>query len=110
MKPKTPKPLEKYIQAQIMAYLNYRHIFAWVNKTQGTYNAKRGVFIKTQMKKGVSDILGILPDGRFMAIEVKRLGGKLSPEQETFLGDINKRGGLAFKADNVQVVADMLGV
>ncbi|GHT89395.1 hypothetical protein FACS1894137_18550 [Spirochaetia bacterium] len=45
--------------------------------------------------KGSSDILGILPGGRFLAIEVKAPGGRLSPEQKQFLAEIRELGGLA---------------
>jgi hypothetical protein len=45
--------------------------------------------------KGSSDILGCLPDGRFLAIEVKARSGYLSPEQKQFLAEIRGLGGLA---------------
>lgn len=106
--PKLPRPLEKDVQSAIMDYLTMAHIFAWVNKTQGTFNAQRGCFIKTKMKKGVSDILGVLPGGRFLAIEVKRPGEKMTPEQVQFVSDVNNRGGVAFTADNVKTVAEVL--
>lgn len=40
----------------------------------------------------------------FLAIEVKRPGGKLSPEQAAFLDDVNRAGGLGFKATSVEDV------
>jgi hypothetical protein len=55
---------------------------------------------------GVSDILGILPQtarladggeavfGVFLAVEVKRPGESLRPDQEAFLNDIRARGGI----------------
>jgi hypothetical protein len=46
-------------------------------------------------RKGSSDILGVLPDGRFMAVECKAPNGRLSPEQKQFLADIQKLGALA---------------
>jgi hypothetical protein len=45
--------------------------------------------------KGSSDIEGILPGGRFLAVEVKAPGGRLSPEQREFLERVRGLGGLA---------------
>jgi len=49
-------------------------------------------------EKGVSDIIGVLPGGRALAIEVKTRKGKLSEHQERFLERFRSAGGLAFVA------------
>jgi hypothetical protein len=59
-------------------------------------------------KRGVSDLLGCLPDGRMLAVEVKRLGGKASEEQKAFIADVGRCGGLAFIADSVDAVKSRL--
>ncbi len=41
---------------------------------------------------GVADILGILPGGRFLAIEVKTRRGRVSSRQKAFLKKVNDRG------------------
>ena len=46
-------------------------------------------------KLGSSDIIGVLPDGRFLAVEVKALKGRLSVEQAAFLDKIRGLGGVA---------------
>ncbi|MDR0474188.1 MAG: VRR-NUC domain-containing protein [Treponema sp.] len=47
-------------------------------------------------KVGSSDILGVLPDGRFLAVECKApKGGRLSPEQKRFLADVRELRALA---------------
>lgn len=53
--------------------------------------------------KGASDLLGIWR-GRFLAIEVKRPGGKLTDDQVRFLAMINQAGGVAFKAESIRDV------
>ena len=58
-------------------------------------------------KAGVSDILACIK-GRFVAIEVKRPGQKPSSLQINFIDAINKIGGFAFWADNLQDVKDKL--
>lgn len=102
--------LEADVQQSILDYLETMHIYAWRNQSQGTYDASIKTYrINKKFKKGVSDILGILKDGRLLAIEVKRTGIKKgSPEQHKFIDDINERGGLAFIADDLQTVVDKL--
>lgn len=83
--------------------MKYR-IFAWVNKNGGTWDPARKAFRAGQTIKGISDILGILPDGRFLAIEVKipNKGGqpksKPTDHQLWFLNEVNRNGGLGFVA------------
>ena len=61
--------------------------------------------------KGTSDIIGCLPDGRFLAIEakdgeVKRK--KTTPEQLEFIDRVNVAGGIAFVACNIDDVIQRL--
>jgi VRR-NUC domain len=49
-------------------------------------------------RRGVSDIIGITKDGRWVVTEVKTLNDTLSPDQITFLNDIKKAGGEAYIA------------
>lgn len=72
----------------------------WRNNTAGIYDINRKVFRKNPaLKKGVSDILGVIPgSGRLLAIEVKIGSDKLSPEQHLFLNDVRDRNGSAFVA------------
>lgn len=58
-------------------------------------------------KAGVSDILACVK-GRFVAIEVKKPGGRPSQLQLQFIDAINKIGGIAFIADNLDIVKDKL--
>lgn len=55
---------------------------------------------------GTSDILVCLNDGRFAAIEVKGENGRLTPLQEAFLEEIEKRHGVAILARSVKDVED----
>jgi hypothetical protein len=43
---------------------------------------------------GVSDIIGILPAGRFLAIEVKKDVGRQSKAQMVFEDEVRKKGGV----------------
>jgi hypothetical protein len=64
-------------------------------------------------KAGSSDILGILPGGRFIAVECKSSGGRLSDNQRKFLKEIEKMGGVAIVAksiDDIEKTFKRLGI
>jgi len=86
---------EKEITRAIRQYLKIRQIFHW-KEMQGLGS-----------HKGVADIIGIY-DGKFMAIEVKTLKGKLSDHQRTFLDAVKDEGGIAIVARSVDDVINAL--
>lgn len=57
---------------------------------------------------GSADLIGIAPDGRFLAVEVKVpesgswRAGRVSPEQRDFLAAVNAAGGLGGIARSVE--------
>jgi hypothetical protein len=97
---------EKELENKILGYLVNRGIFCFKVETQGTFDSRFGAYRKGSVYhiRGVSDICGILNDGRFLAIEVKTPTGRVSPEQTFFINKINKKGGLAFIARNIEDV------
>ena len=103
LKMKMPEPLEKEIQSAILEYLHARRIFCWKEHSAGIPIENGTRFMPIGLK-GKADILGVLPSGRFLAIEVKRPSGRLSPDQEDFLENINVNGGLAFVAKSIDDV------
>jgi hypothetical protein len=79
-----------------LRYLERRGFFAWNNPSGAVRIApERWVHFG---KKGSADILGCLPDGRFLAVETKAPHGRLSPEQSAFLEKIQGMGGIAVVA------------
>ena len=52
--------------------------------------------------KGGADLLGIAPDGRFLAVETKTAKGAVRPEQLTFIAAVQKAGGRAGVARSVE--------
>jgi len=92
---------ESEVLRQCIAYLYARRIFAWRNNT-GAAKTEDGRFVRFGLP-GASDILGILPGGKFLAVECKRSsGGKVSPQQQAFLDRIKKEGGVAIIATSVE--------
>lgn len=57
-----------------------------------------GPMAPLRKEEGSADLLGCLPGGRFLAVEVKAPGGRLSPEQQQFLAEVRGLGGLAVVA------------
>jgi hypothetical protein len=85
---KTP---EGSVKATCLRYLERRGIMAW-NHPSGAVQIRPGKFMSFGLK-GSSDILGLLPGGRFLAVECKAEHGRLSPEQRQFLADVKALGG-----------------
>ena len=107
---KKTKTLEADSLTEVLQALRTHHTVAWVRR-QNTGAAKvGGRFIKFGWA-GCTDLLGMLKDGRLLAVECKRLkGGKLSTEQAHFISMVNQFGGCAFVATNALDVFNNLGV
>lgn len=92
---------EQQLVNEIKHYLNAKGHLVWRNNsgvTRSTYTDKRGVRRDRMWRagfKGISDIIGIAADGRFIAIECKAGRNKATLFQEEFLHDIESRGGIA---------------
>jgi hypothetical protein len=94
---KQPKISEREITHSIRSLLNQFGI--WHFKHFGGLYAP----------KGIPDIIGIIPGtGKFIGIEVKVAGGRVSPEQERVLQNINDAGGIAFVAKDLETVIEKL--
>ena len=61
-----------------------------------------GRYFDTGLPKGFPDLFGFRSDGRIFFIEVKNETGKLRPEQEKFIEQMQKRGALAGVARSVE--------
>jgi len=57
---------------------------------------------------GSSDIIGIAPDGRFLAVEVKTATGKPTPEQIRFIDAVRLKGGIAGVCRSVEDALELL--
>jgi hypothetical protein len=84
---------EGRVKAACLRYLEKRGIKAW-NNPSGAVRIAPDRWLHFG-KKGSADILGILPGGRFLAVECKAPDGRLSLEQREFLTDIKALGGMA---------------
>lgn len=97
---------ESDVLSSCLRWLTYKGVWCW-RQNQGAIPLPGGGFRKFVGLKGVSDILGILPQkvevvgepgpvtfGNFLAVETKRQGEKLRPDQAEFLATVNRLGGV----------------
>src|SRR5437016_3713386 len=97
---------ESGVLSACLQWLQLRGVWCW-RQNQGAIPLPGGGFRRFCGLKGVSDILGILPQtvrvlgdaapvtfGNLLAVETKRPGEKLRPEQEEFLRRVNELGGI----------------
>ena len=90
----------------ILTFLAAHKIFVFRINTTGVYDAKRKKFrtLHGFSMKGVADILGMMPDGRFLAIEVKTKAGVQSFEQKHFEECVKKNNGIYILARSIDDV------
>ncbi len=97
---------ESEIQRAIHTYLDtLPSLYFWRNNT-GVGKA-HGFRVKFG-QVGSGDFLGILPDGRFLSIEVKSKTGSQSREQRTFQERIEASKGVYILARSVEDVVSRL--
>lgn len=90
---------ESTIVKRVMLEASKLGLRVWRNHTGGIKGID-GSFHRFGLCQGSSDIIGIAPGGRFIAIEVKKPGGRITPEQVIFTDFVNKMGGFAIIIDD----------
>lgn len=92
---------ESEILHECLSVLHELNIYVWRQNT-GAFKTPKGGFFRSS-HAGVSDIIGLLPNGRFLAVECKReKGGVVSEAQKNFLSQIDSNGGLAIVSNNAE--------
>lgn len=99
---------ESEILSSIIKYLYLKGIFVTRMHTQGVWDQNRKILRKNQSMKGVSDLIGLLPNGKFLAIEVKTEKGIVSSDQKAYLDSINKNNGIGIIARSLKDVEDFI--
>ena len=119
-----PRALESDIQTQIVDYLRAQQArgrIVWFARCNGgsvlsMHKGRRSFtrFYALYLRgaepahKGMADLHGMLPDGRYFALEVKRPGERATPEQQAFLAAVQAGGGLAEVVHGFEEVANVL--
>ena len=103
----SPRAKESLIQAQICQWLRAEQArgrvvwFCRVNGGLAQYGRQRIRNYVLHLRgakpvgKGYADLHGMLPGGRYFALEVKRPDETVTPEQATFLDAVRAGGGIA---------------
>lgn len=109
---KKPIPLEKVIQKQICEYLDKFKYFFWRSNNIpvfGMNNGGKKAFrsLPKHTPRGLPDII-VIYKGKFIALEVKRQGAKLRPEQAEFGTKCTLHGGFYYKVESLTQVQDIL--
>jgi len=102
--------LERDIVLACLELLKFRGVFAW-RQNQGAMKKRDSTgerTIRFTSINGVSDIIGVLRDGRFLAVECKRPGNGPTEEQSYFLDAVRRRGGIALIVYDVDDLAETL--
>lgn len=91
---------ESDIKRAIELYLKARGHLVIPYRTTGIKTATKG-WIPAR-RRGIADLLGLTREGKFFVCEVKRPGGRTTPEQEQFLESVRSCGCKAFVATSIQ--------
>lgn len=97
---------EANIQNDIMVAISQAGGMIWRNNT-GVLKDATGRPIKFGLCVGSSDLIGICPDGVFLAIEVKKANGRATEKQKTFVRNVIRQGG---RAGIARTVDDALNI
>ena len=85
---------EQDIQRLIMLALSEAGCLIFRNNVGVLKNAA-GIPIRFGLAVGSSDLIGLTPTGRFLAVEIKTPTGKATTEQLRFIEAVRARGGIA---------------
>lgn len=102
------KVLEKDIENACLEYLFLQSYGTfWKNESTGVYDTNRKTFRKKVNRfsiNGVSDVLGVLKNGKFVAIEIKtpQRRNNVSAPQQDFINMVTGNNGYAFVVTSVQ--------
>jgi hypothetical protein len=92
---------EKDVLAELLRWLSLKGVFCWRNNS-GAGTLRSGHFVRFGAP-GSADILGLLsPSGRFLAVEVKRPGGRPTERQGAWLEAVRAAGGVAVCASSIE--------
>jgi hypothetical protein len=111
---------ESQVQSRILLALSEAGCLVWrcetagawvgrvIHQSHGTVTIADARMIQAGLTTGGADIIGIAPDGRFLAVEVKTSKGRIRPEQTKFLQAVKNAGGIAGVARSVDDALQLL--
>lgn len=112
---------EARIQSEIMLALSDAGCLIWRNETAGVWVGRvihqesasltlaGARMIQAGLCVGGADLIGVAPDGRFLAVEVKSQSGRPSKDQLNFIAAVQQAGGIAGVCRSVEEALKLLG-
>lgn len=117
----TEIPTENSVKSRIITYLVQRGALVMrINSGAviGSHHGKQRFFWfarwflagQKEQRGGISDILAIMPGGKFLSVECKRPGkkGDVTEKQRLFMAEVERRGGITIIAESVADVERIL--
>jgi hypothetical protein len=92
---------EAAVLRSCLDYLRLRGVVCW-RQNSGGLPTPGGGFMRSTDINGVADIIGLLPSGRFLAVECKSDRGRQSEAQRDFQAMVEGSGGLYLIARDIQ--------
>lgn len=100
---------EKALETAARVALSGQRVLVKKNRIEACWKCGAKPRKTDGMGVGSSDLICcIAPSGRYMAIEMKRRGGKATHEQELFIEQVRQHGGLAGTCDSVESALALL--
>lgn len=90
---KPPRLSETETTKLMLEFLQFSGCFCWRNNTGCMKSGGRFVHFG---KAGSGDIIGIMPNGRFISVENKSNGEPVSDAQKKFAEEVKAHNGIAF--------------
>jgi hypothetical protein len=104
----TSETPESVILRSCLDLLRLRGIFCWRQNSAGLYTQDRRL-IRTADLNGISDIVGLTPSGRFLAVECKSARGRQTESQKQFQAAIERNHGLYIIARDIEDLGPICG-
>lgn len=94
------KHREQDLTGPVIAFLALADIYAF-RLNAGKVQTAHGTWVQLA-PKGTADVVGVLPGGRWLCVELKRKGGKVRKEQAEWLDMMRGKGALCVVITSVE--------
>lgn len=95
---------EKIVEKEVMEWLKANDFSCHVVESKAVFSPRAGIYLHSQAEPGMSDIVGVTPDGygAFIELKAKDRRSSLKDHQRRFLLEKIARGAFACCVDSVE--------
>lgn len=93
---------EADVLAAVWKYISHHPKVSWCTRINSGAANGDGRYVKFNYKRGMSDLIGQMRDGRILCCEVKAPTGELLDHQREFLNEVLRHNGVAFVARSIE--------